>query len=297
VNPRVAETKHLKLLVVSSQRRGVLGLKRRCEPHGIEIVVAENRSECLFTLERAVDEKIFMDAVLIDASLPDSSPIELAAAIRLLDSVKQVIVVFRTTDHLLGAARCRALGIGGALVKPLFWKDLAPLLNAPVQNGISNWAPREPTQLISASRLRVLVAEDNEVNQFHIRSLIQNAGHAVSVVGNGLLALERRKLGDIDLILMDVEMPEMNGFEATASILEWEQLNHSTHVPIVAMTAHALSGDRERCLEAGMDDYLSKPLHADDLRAKLESVARAEESSSGSLKTALWSTMKKPYAM
>jgi two-component system, sensor histidine kinase and response regulator len=104
----------------------------------------------------------------------------------------------------------------------------------------------------------------------------------VSVVGNGLLALERRKLGDIDLILMDVEMPEMNGFEATASILEWEQLNHATHVPIVAMTAHALSGDRERCLEAGMDDYLSKPLHADDLRAKLESVVRAEESSSGS---------------
>jgi two-component system, sensor histidine kinase and response regulator len=282
VNHRTAEIKHLKLLVVSSQRRGVLGLKRRCEPHGIEIVVAENRSECLFTLERAVDEKIFMDAVLIDASLPDSSPIELAAAIRLLDSVKQVIVVFRTTDHLQGAARCRALGIGGALVKPLFWKDLAPLLTAPLQNRISNWAPNEPKQPISARRLRVLVAEDNEVNQFHIRSLIQNAGHAVSVVGNGLLALERRKLGDIDLILMDVEMPEMNGFEATASILEWEQLNHATHVPIVAMTAHALSGDRERCLEAGMDDYLSKPLHADDLRAKLESVVRAEESSSGS---------------
>jgi CheY-like chemotaxis protein len=94
--------------------------------------------------------------------------------------------------------------------------------------------------------------------------------------------LERRKLGDIDLILMDVEMPEMNGFDATASILDWEQSNHTGHVPIVAMTAHALSGDRERCLEAGMDDYLSKPLHADDLRAKLESVVRSEEGKSSS---------------
>jgi two-component system sensor histidine kinase/response regulator len=280
-NPRVAQIRNLRLLVVSSQPRGVRALKRRCEQHGIELVVAENRSECLFTLERAVDEKRFMDAVLIDASIPDASTIELAAAIRSLDSVKQVIVLFRTTDHLQGAARCRALGIGSALMKPLFWKDLAPLLSAPRQNGISNWALRQPTQSVSARRLRVLLAEDNEVNQFHIRSLIQNAGHAVTVVSNGLLALERRKLGDIDLILMDVEMPEMNGFDATASILEWEQSNHATHVPIVAMTAHALSGDRERCLEAGMDDYLSKPLHADDLRAKLESIVHSEESASG----------------
>jgi two-component system, sensor histidine kinase and response regulator len=281
VSPREPQAKHLKVLVVSSHWRGIRALKRRCEPLGIEMAVAENRSECLFALERAIDEKRFMDAVLVDASLPDASPIELAASIRLLDSVKQVIVVFRTTEHLQGAARCRALGIGDALVKPLFWKDLAPLLLAPRQNRISNWPLREPKQLVSDRRLRILLAEDNAVNQFHIRSLIQNAGHAVTVVSNGLLAFERRKLGDIDLILMDVEMPEMNGFDATASILDWEKANHTAHVPIVAMTAHALSGDRERCLEAGMDDYLSKPLHADDLRAKLESVLRTEENISG----------------
>src|SRR3569833_1251540 len=74
---------------------------------------------------------------------------------------------------------------------------------------------------------------------------------------------------------MDVEMPEMNGFSATASILEWEQASGAPHIPIIAMTAHALSGDRERCLEAGMDDYLSKPLHADELREKIDGITSA----------------------
>ena len=272
-----------RVLVVSMQRRGVRTLVRRCDAHGIRVTVVENRSECLFELERTLEEKTHFDAVLIDSSLPDHSVIELAGAIRPLESVKQVIVVFRSNDHLAGAARCRALGIGSTLVKPVFWKDLEPLLAAPSQNGISNWAARHTEQSRSPRRLRVLLAEDNEVNQFHIRSIVQNAGHAVTVVGNGLLALERRKHGDVDLILMDIEMPEMNGFDATASILEWERTNHAPHIPIVAMTAHALSGDRERCLEAGMDDYLSKPLHADDLRSKLRSVVDAAELHSAAL--------------
>ena len=268
----------LRLLAVSSGGRGVRALKRQCERRGITIAVAESRSECLIALERAVEEQSNFDAVLVDSSLPDASPIELAAALRLLESVKHVIVMFRAPEHLQGAARCRALGIGSALVKPAFWKDIAPLLATRTQNGISTWpVPRQSSN--PRRRLRILLAEDNEVNQLHIRSLIQNAGHGVTVVGNGLLALERRKMGDIDLILMDIEMPGMNGFEATTSILEWEQENHAMHVPIIAMTAHALSGDRERCLEAGMDDYLSKPLHADDLRSKLDSIVSVERSS------------------
>ncbi len=157
----------LSVLVVSSQKRGVRALVRCCTPYGIKISVADNRSECLLSLERAVEEKSFFDAVLIDSSLRDSSVIELAAAVRLLDSVKQVIVVFRTTDHLQGAARCRAIGVGSALVKPIFWKDLSQLLGSHTQNGISNWPVRQQEQEESARRLRVLLAEDNEVNQFH----------------------------------------------------------------------------------------------------------------------------------
>jgi two-component system, sensor histidine kinase and response regulator len=260
-----------RLLVVSSQHRQISALKRRCKEQQVEILVARNRTECLFSLERALEEKNFFDAVLIDGSLQDSSVLELAAAVRLLESVRQVIVVFRATDWLQGAARCRALGIGNTLVKPVFWKDLAPLLQSKTNDVFEKWPIQGSVK--ASRRLSVLLAEDNIVNQFHIRSLIENAGHRAIVVANGLLAVERRKLGGIDLILMDVEMPEMNGFEATASILEWEQSSNWPHVPIIAMTAHALSGDRERCLEAGMDDYLSKPLHAEELREKIEGIA------------------------
>jgi two-component system, sensor histidine kinase and response regulator len=273
----ISSPKEIRVLAVSNQTFGVKAQVRRCKPHGIKVTTATSRSECLFALETAFEEKRHFDAVILDSSLPGTSVVELASAIRLMDSVKQVVVVFRTTDHLEGAARCRAFGIQSTLVKPLFWNDIASLLLAPSQDCISNSSVRKDVSAPSGHRLRVLLAEDNEVNQFHIRSLVQNAGHQIIVVPNGLLASERRKHGDIDVILMDVEMPEMNGFDATASILEWERTNRAPHVPIIAMTAHALDGDRERCLAAGMDSYLSKPLHADDLRARLQSISKAAE--------------------
>ena len=269
--------KGTRLLVVSPSKRATRIMRRYCLKNCIGLVVTESRSECLFALEKALEERAQFDTVLIDSSLEDSSVIELAAAIRLMDSVKQVIVSFRTTDHLQGSSRCRSLGISSTLVKPIFWNDLRRLLTDPVQNRISEWPVAHKEIATSSRRLRILLAEDNAVNQFHIRSLIENAGHSATVVGNGLLAFERRKHGDVDLILMDVEMPEMNGFDATESILHWERSHGATHVPIIAMTAHALAGDRERCLEAGMDDYLSKPLHAEELRSKLESIAIAAE--------------------
>ena len=106
---------------------------------------------------------------------------------------------------------------------------------------------------------RVLVAEDNIVNQRVAAGLLTRRGHVVTVVGNGREAVDALQRGDFDVVLMDVQMPEMDGFEATAAIREWER-ETGHHVRIVAMTAHAMSGDRERCLAAGMDGYLSKPI-------------------------------------
>jgi len=107
--------------------------------------------------------------------------------------------------------------------------------------------------------LRILLAEDNPVNQKLAVILLQKAGFSVDAVENGQHAFEKVKSGKYNAVLMDVQMPEMDGFEATRAIRQWEVLKHS-HVPIIAMTAHALKGDRERCLEVGMDDYVSKPL-------------------------------------
>ncbi len=120
----------------------------------------------------------------------------------------------------------------------------------------------------SASKLRVLVAEDNPVNQSLILSVLRKEGHEVRLAANGRQVLEAVQSASFDLILMDVQMPEMDGFEATAAIRKSEQVT-GAHVPIVAITAHAMRGDRARCLEAGMDEYLTKPIDLSELRATL----------------------------
>ena len=124
--------------------------------------------------------------------------------------------------------------------------------------------------------LAVLLAEDNTVNQRLATRLLEKMGHSVALATNGAEAVRVHGAGRFDVILMDVQMPEMNGFEATARIREHEKRT-GEHIPIIALTAHAIQGDRERCLAAGMDDYLSKPLNAGALAGKLESIARKAE--------------------
>jgi CheY-like chemotaxis protein len=119
----------------------------------------------------------------------------------------------------------------------------------------------------------VLVAEDNMVNQILARRLLEKHGFAVSVAEDGRAALAALANESFDIVFMDVQMPEMDGFEATAAIRQQEQ-STGTHVPIVAMTAHALKGDHERCLAAGMDAYISKPIRQEELYATIESILR-----------------------
>ena len=126
-------------------------------------------------------------------------------------------------------------------------------------------APPSPAEEDSGSGLRILLAEDNPVNQRLALRLLEKMGHRITLVDNGLEALERTMLGGFDLVLMDVQMPELDGLTATRRIRQWETVNGG-HVPIIAMTARAMQGDRERCLEAGMDDYLSKPIDSERLR-------------------------------
>lgn len=132
-----------------------------------------------------------------------------------------------------------------------------PLGKAPV---------REPERAarVAPGNLRILLAEDNPVNQKMAAHLLQRSGHTVWVANNGREALEIAKREPLDIVLMDVQMPEMDGFQSTAAIREWEQ-GRGTHLPIAALTAHAMDGDRERCLAGGFDLYLAKPFRAQEL--------------------------------
>jgi CheY-like chemotaxis protein len=123
--------------------------------------------------------------------------------------------------------------------------------------------------------LRVLLAEDNAVNQKLMLHVLEKRGYSVTIAGDGLLALEACKRQSFDLVLMDVQMPGMGGFEATRIIRQVEVVT-GRHMPVIALTAHAMKGDRERCLEAGMDDYLTKPIQP---AALFEAIRRATEMS------------------
>jgi CheY-like chemotaxis protein len=172
-------------------------------------------------------------------------------------------------------AQCRELGIGAYLLKPLKASDLFDVivrLFAPVPEG-SAGGPREiitrhslaesRSRVHSSRPLRILVAEDNRVNQTLARRLLEKQGHAVTIVSNGREAVNAFEEGVFDLILMDVQMPELDGMAATELIRKLE--GGRSRMPIIALTAHAMASDRERCLAAGMDGFVSKPIQVGEL--------------------------------
>jgi CheY-like chemotaxis protein len=163
------------------------------------------------------------------------------------------------------------LGVPNYLVKPVFAQELRDVIlraSGPTEGQCAETIELDrPPQPKATRNLRVLLVEDNAVNRKLVSCLLRNWGHTVVVAHNGLEALaaaQNSSLSEFDLILMDMQMPEMDGIETTAAIREYEGLTGG-HVPIIAVTAHAMSGDRERCLDAGMDGYLSKPIQIQEL--------------------------------
>jgi len=203
--------------------------------------------------------------VLLDANMPGMDGFEVAERIGELSEASRATVMMLSSSGQYGdAARCRELGIAAYLVKPI---SAADLLRSIVS--VLGKQPDTPHQsaraVVDAGRpQRILLAEDNSVNLFLALAILQQAGHTVTVARNGREALNELEQGAFDLILMDVQMPEMGGLEATRRIRDHEA-RHGGHVPIIAMTAHAMKGDREMCLDAGMDEYISKPIVRADL--------------------------------
>jgi CheY-like chemotaxis protein len=207
--------------------------------------------------------------------MPDMDGFTFADKIRNTPNlVGAAIMMLTSAGHLGDAARCRELGISAYLVKPIRQAELLNgiclVLNASSETKIPV-LPLVTRHTLQAdrNRLHVLLAEDNMVNQTLAMRLLEKRGYRVTLARNGREALEAFERELFDVVLMDVQMPEMDGFEATAAIREKETASDS-HIPIIAMTAHALKGDQDRCLAAGMDGYISKPIRTSELFAVIE---------------------------
>jgi CheY-like chemotaxis protein len=216
--------------------------------------------------------------------MPDMDGFALVEEIRRRPELSTATIMMLTSaGHRGDAARCQELGVAAYLLKPIRQSELREAIGRvlgareregaiPLITRFSLQDAREPD-----ANLRVLLAEDNLVNQRLAVRLLEKRGHRVVVAATGLEALQALEKESFDLVLMDVQMPEMDGLEATAAIREKEK-GSGLHQAVVALTAHAMKGDREKCLASGMDGYLSKPIRPQELDQLLETyVARRME--------------------
>jgi CheY-like chemotaxis protein len=261
----------IKVLVVDdnlTNRRILEGMLKHWE---MNPTLVEGGEEALVRLLEAAKAGIPYALILTDMHMPIMNGFELIERIRQRPELSAAAILMLTSSGFRGSAdRCRELGVSAYLLKPIRQSELRDVLTKVLGKAEhSSHVPLLTRDLLEegsrpAVCLRVLVAEDNAVNQRLARRLLEKRGHQVVLAANGREALEAIEAHTFDLVLMDVQMPEVDGLEATAA-LRAKEAGQDTHLPVIALTAHAMKGDRERCLAAGMDAYLSKPIRHQEL--------------------------------
>jgi len=238
-------------------------------------VTVESGAAALADLEKSLRDDRPFAVVLLDGHMPDMDGFTVAECIYRDERYAGLkIVMLTSAARPEDVARCRKLDISAYLTKPIKQSELFDVIISAIGEPMTERpiAPKGRKKGRSARRpLTVLIAEDNQVNQLVAIRTFEKLGHRATVVNNGREALAAVQSGKFDLIAMDVQMPEMDGFEASNAIRAWEKTT-GTHTPIVAMTAHAMKGDRERCLAAGMDGYTSKPIRIQAIEEVLAQV-------------------------
>ncbi len=234
--------------------------------------------EALEALARAAQEGNPYKLAIIDSRMPGMDGFGLVERMRNMSEIPMPTTIMLTSAGKSGdGARCRELGISGYLMKPIkkadLWEAIKLALGSKPKDGKTTTLITQHSLRESRRRLKILVAEDSPVNMKLVVRLLEKRGHTVIQATNGHEALTAYERYPIDVILMDVQMPDMDGFEATEAIRTKERAT-GRHIPIIAMTAHAMKGDRERCLQAGMDAYVAKPIRAGELFETIESVVK-----------------------
>jgi signal transduction histidine kinase/DNA-binding response OmpR family regulator len=246
---------------------------------GMRPTLAAGGPQALAALEEVTGKKNAYPLILLDSQMPELDGFSVAKAIKQAPNHSESVLIMLTSAGIRGdAERCRELGINAYLAKPVRRSELLEAIKLALgsHQRSENNLPVITRHLLRESRrqLKILLAEDNAVNQMLAVRLLEKRGHTVTVAQTGTLAVKAHESQPFDLVLMDVQMPEMDGLEATIAIRQREKVS-GKHIPIIAMTAHAMVGDRELCLKAGMDGYVTKPLDVGDLFAVIDDLVHS----------------------
>ena len=237
--------------------------------------VADSGAAALKSISAAVENKKPYSAILLDANMPGMDGFAVAKQMKADPRFSGIPIMMLSSSNLSSDAdECRRLGIEIYVVKPIGQSELREALCTAISKAPESTAAPDAashTDLPLEPGLRILVAEDNRTNRTLALRLLEKGGHSVALACNGREAVEKSGEQDFDVVLMDIQMPEMDGFQATAAIRERELVS-GKHLPILALTAHAMAGYRESCLSAGMDGYLSKPIRTEELFKALHDI-------------------------
>ncbi len=282
--PDLSLLEGVQVLIVDDNATNRLILTELLTNWGVRPTAVEGGRAALASLRSAAARGAPYPVALIDGMMPEMDGFDLAAAIRAEPGIAAVRLLLLTSAGLPDdTARCRALAISVCLTKPVRQSELFDALVKEMTVWTRSAAIREPqapagnvrTAASTIRPLRVLLAEDHPVNQKVAVRMLEHLGHSVAVVPDGAKALTALEDGRFDVVLMDLQMPEMDGFEALREIRRRDQQSGES-TPVIALTAHAMQGDRERCLDAGFDGYLAKPIRQADLQSGLERLERPQ---------------------
>jgi len=275
-----------RILVVDDTETNRIVLREQLFSWGCGVLEAPSGPEALEQLAEAIRSKDPVSIAIVDMAMPGMDGEELGRRIKTDPILKDTTLIMLTSVGRQGtAARVREIGFAAYLTKPVkrshLYNCLASVAGFQTTAGRSERRPFVTQHVLPSRgrrRLRVLVAEDNAVNQRVAVQVLQKMGHRADAVANGKEAVEALRLVPYDLVLMDCQMPEMDGFDATEAIRNPASGVRNPRIPVIALTAHAMKGDRERCLAAGMNDYVAKPIHPAELSATIARQMAGRES-------------------
>jgi signal transduction histidine kinase/DNA-binding response OmpR family regulator len=265
----------LTVLIVDDNATNRNILNRVLMHWGAQTALAADAAGALDAVRNSQRQGERFDLILLDLCMPGADGFTVVEQLRELPGMaKTTILMLSSAGHGKQIQRCEALGIAAYVMKPVSQRALKAAITAALSRAVPSPKETVREQASSTTRpsLRILLVEDNLVNQQLARRLFEKQGHAVRVAGDGRQALAAYDEEEFDLILMDVQMPEMGGYEATAELRSKEE-RLRRHTPIIGLTAHAMKGTRERCIEAGMDGYVAKPIKMSDVWVEFDRVA------------------------